>query len=246
MPKASREMKQHQHSIYKFQIIVVIFLMVFSSNGNPLKDSQEILESEKNDSLNKEEAEESIFGDGDDLIGELFEDILKGFEALIAAKFDLFSNITNGGEFDEKIVEKSINVGLEATEEATRIGVKAIGYAPQILKHKLDFIFGLQKTFSDTNDLVKASLNQTFEQVGIASALAKTYGEFALENIQNFKTIFQKRLKCNTECESLELNSSQREACEKENCVDVEEEVTENPDDRDDIFNEVVTNKNVE
>ena len=104
----------------------------------------------------------------------------------------------------------------------------------------------LQKTFSDTNDLVKASLNQTFEQVGIASALAKTYGEFALENIQNFKTIFQKRLKCNTECESLELNSSQREACEKENCVDVEEEVTENPDDRDDIFNEVVTNKNVE
>ena len=103
----------------------------------------------------------------------------------------------------------------------------------------------LQKTFSDTNDLVKASLNQTFEQVGIASALAKTYGEFALENIQNFKNIFQKRLKCNTECETLEVNSTQREICEKENCVDIEE-VSENPDDLDDTFNEVVTTKNVE
>ena len=161
MPKASREMKQHQHSIIKFQIIVVIFLMVFSSNGNPLKDSQEILESEINDSPNKEEAEESIFGDGDDLIGELFEDILKGFEALIAAKFDLFSNITNGGEFDEKIVEKSINVGLEATEEATRIGVKAIGYAPQILKHKLDFIFG-DKSFTSLMADLLSGYKQSF------------------------------------------------------------------------------------
>ena len=149
-------MKQQQHSIFKFKIIVVIFLMVFSSNGNPLKDSQEILESEKN-----EEAEESIFGDGGDLIGELFEDILKGFEALIAAKFDLFSNITNGGEFDEKIVEKSINVGLEATEEATRIGVKAIGYAPQILKHKLDFIFG-DKSFTSLMADLLSRYKQSF------------------------------------------------------------------------------------
>ena len=96
-----------------------------STHGNPIKKTQEILA--ENDAA-KEEAEDSmadIFGDDDDLIGELLEDILKGFQSLLAAKFDLFSNITNGGEFDEKIVEKSINVGLEATEEATRIGVKA-------------------------------------------------------------------------------------------------------------------------
>ena len=213
------------------------------TRGNPLKP-QEILAENDTTTINDNAKEEDFFGGGGDLIGELLEDIMKGFQSLLTAKFDLFSNITNG-EFDEKIVEKSINVGLEATEEATRIGVKAIEYAPQILKHKLDFIFGLQKTFSDTNDLVKASLNQTFEQVGIASAVAKTYGEFALENIQSFKNIFQKRLKCNTECETLEVNSTQREICEKENCVDIEE-ASENPDDLDDTFNEVVTTKNVE
>ena len=227
-----------------FQIIVVISLTVWSiTHGNPLKP-QEILAENDTTTINDNAKEEDFFGGDGDLIGELLGDIMKGFQSLLTAKFDLFSNITNG-EFDEKIVEKSINVGLEATEEATRIGVKAIEYAPQILKHKLDFIFGLQKTFSDTNDLVKASLNQTFEQVGIASAVAKTYGEFALENIQSFKNIFQKRLKCNTECETLELNSSQRETCEKENCVDIEE-VSEKPDDLDDTFNEVVTTKNVE
>ena len=214
------------------------------THGNPLKP-QEILAENDTTTINDNAKEEDFFGGGDgDLIGELLGDIMKGFQSLLTAKFDLFSNITNG-EFDEKIVEKSINVGLEATEEATRIGVKAIEYAPQILKHKLDFIFGLQKTFSDTNDLVKASLNQTFEQVGIASAVAKTYGEFALENIQSFKNIFQKRLKCNTECETFEVNSTEREICEKENCVDIEE-VSENPDDLDDTFNEVVTTKNVE
>ena len=52
-------------------------------------------------------------------------------------------------------VEGAVKVGLDATQEAARIGINAVSVAPQILNQKFELVQGIGKTVSDTSGLVQ-------------------------------------------------------------------------------------------
>lgn len=49
----------------------------------------------------------------------------------------------------------ALKVGTDATQEVARIGVKAVGAAPQILEEKVAFAQGVGKTIQETSGQVK-------------------------------------------------------------------------------------------
>ena len=80
----------------------------------------------------------------------------------------------------------AVQVGADATEEAVKIGIKAINNVPQILQEKVAFAQGFGKTIQETSGQVKEGLKDASTQAKVASAFAKTYGEYAVENVLKF------------------------------------------------------------
>ena len=104
----------------------------------------------------------------------------------------------------------AVQLGTDATEEAVKIGIKAINNVPKILEEKVSFAQGVGKTIEETSGQVKEvhsskksflhfqplwkcpfmsffqGLEDASTQVKVASAFAKTYGEFAVGNLLKF------------------------------------------------------------
>merc|ERR1712228_830800 len=105
--------------------------------------------------------------------------------------------------------------------EGTKIGVKAISAAPSIIEQKVAFAQGFGKTVQETSGQVKQGFDDVGQQFKVASAFAKTYGEFALEGLADFLQTFARRLKCNTDCQKFKEGSEKRQQCEIENCIEL-------------------------
>ena len=52
-------------------------------------------------------------------------------------------------------VGDALKVGSDAAQEATRIGIKAVGAAPEILERKVKFAHGLGKTLQESTGSVQ-------------------------------------------------------------------------------------------
>ena len=52
-------------------------------------------------------------------------------------------------------VGDALKVGSDAAQEATRIGIKAVGAAPEILERKVKFAQGLGKTIEESTGHVR-------------------------------------------------------------------------------------------
>ena len=73
----------------------------------------------------------------------------------------------------------ALKVGSDATQEAAKIGVKALGAAPSILEQKVAFAQGLAKTIQESSGQVKQvsetlpKLLPNSQQIDAAGKLAK-------------------------------------------------------------------------
>ena len=80
-----------------------------------------------------------------------------------------------------EVVGDVLKVGGDATEEAAKIGVKALGAAPSILEQKVAFAQGLAKTIQESSGQVKQvsetlpKLLPNSQQIDAAGKLAKTF-----------------------------------------------------------------------
>ena len=80
-----------------------------------------------------------------------------------------------------EVVGDALKVGSDATQEAAKIGVKALGAAPSILEQKVAFAQGLAKTIQESSGQVKQvsetlpKLLPNSQQIDAAGKLAKTF-----------------------------------------------------------------------
>merc|ERR1711971_1399226 len=185
-------------------ILVVVVTIFGFTIANPLPQSADDYgdyDNSKNLERRKSKAEDDITPNGeDDPLGDIFGDILGGVGALLSEGIKIVTDVTDGSKNATEVVGDTLKVTSDATQAAAKIGVKALGAAPSILEQKVD------------------GLNQ---QLKVAASFAKTYGEFAVENLSKFIESFGRRLRCNTECEKLEKGSEKREQCEIENCIEL-------------------------
>jgi len=165
--------------------------------------------------------EDADVEEGSDPIGDIFADILKGAGALLTEGIKIVTDATDGSKNVTEVVGDVLKVGTDATEEVAKIGVKAIGAAPSILEQKVAFAQGFGKTVQETSGQVKQGFDDVGQQFKVASAFAKTYGEFALEGLAEFLQTFARRLKCNTDCQKFKEGSEKRQQCEIENCIEL-------------------------
>merc|ERR1712156_764296 len=131
------------------------------------------------------------------------------------------TDVTDGSKNGTEVVGDVLKVGGDATEEAAKIGVKALGAAPSIRKQKVAFAQGLAKTIQESSGQVKQDVDDLNVQVKVAAEFAKTVGEVVVENLSKFIDSFGRRLRCNTECQKYEEGSEKREQCERENCEEL-------------------------
>jgi len=215
-----------------FTILVFVVTVIGVTVSNPLPQSAADygdygdyeISPEKLEERNSK-AEDADISEGrtfqeDDPLGDIFGDILGGVGALLTEGIKIVTDVTDGSKNGTEVVGDVLKVGGDATEEAAKIGVKALGAAPSILEQKVAFAQGFAKTIEETSGNVKQNVDDLTVQLKVAGELAKTYGEVAVENLQKFIESFGRRLRCNTECQKLEEGSEKRQQCEIENCIE--------------------------
>jgi len=206
-------------------ILVVVVTVFGLALANPLPQSADDYgdyDNSKNLERRKSKAEDDVTPNGeDDPLGDIFGDILGGVGALLSEGIKIVTDVTDGSKNVTEVVGDTLKVGSDATQAAAKIGVKALGAAPSILEQKVAFAQGFAKTIQDTSGQVKQNVDGLNQQLKVAASFAKTYGEFAVENLSKFIENFGRRLRCNTECEKLEKGSEKRKQCEIENCIEL-------------------------
>merc|ERR1712083_1082067 len=169
--------------------------------------------------------EEQEEAEGDDIIPErlrqYYLDTYLYVCDMLTEGIKIVTDATDGSKNVTEVVGDVLKVGTDATEEVAKIGVKAIGAAPSILEQKVAFAQGFGKTVQETSGQVKQGFDDVGQQFKVASAFAKTYGEFALEGLADFLQTFARRLKCNTDCQKFKEGSEKRQQCEIENCIEL-------------------------
>jgi len=211
-----------------FTLLVVVMTVFGFTKANPLPQSiDDYGDYDNSKNLERRQGKEDDklipVGDADqvDPIGDIFGDILGGVGALLTEGIKIVTDVTDGSKNATEVVGDALKVGTDATQEVAKIGVKALGAAPSILQQKVAFAQGFAKTVQESSGQVKQSVDGLNQQLKVASAFAKTYGEVAVEGLTKFLEDFGRRLRCNTECKRHKEGSEERQQCETENCIEL-------------------------
>jgi hypothetical protein len=151
-------------------------------------------------------------GDGGDGIGNILQGVfgflhnaIKGVSVLAQDK-----RVQDG-------VAGALNIGMNATGELLKTGTNIVSAGPTAVSRSTNLIGGLIRTTQETSPTITDRLDELDRFGKLFSTFVRSYQGVLVDNIEDFGSTFNRRLRCHTECDTLEGEA--KETCEALYCI---------------------------
>lgn len=170
-------------------------------------------QSDEESTVTKAKAEDEDDGD----FGTVAGDLLGGFFDFVGGAVKTISDLASDGEVHET-VGSVVDSGLKSATEVVKAGSAITRQATAVHGSATNLFTGLAKTVQETGGFLEGKTDEISQGLQLFGIVAEAYANQTSQDLQGFLKIFNKRLKCNTECASKSLGTTDRKSCEKKYC----------------------------